>query len=61
LSPYCKIIGEHGPVEDSYNYGTVIMLQNGVSFESFPKKVEKEAKEIQQYFKKWLEDEKKFW
>jgi len=36
------------------------MLQNGVSFESFPKKVEKEAKEIQQYFKKWLEDEKKF-
>ena len=42
---------ELGPVEDSKNYGKVIMLQNGVSFDKFPEKVEREANTLERDFK----------
>ncbi len=57
--PYCKLIEELGPTEDKENFAKVIMFQNGVSFESFPKNVVSQAKSIAKDFDKILKAESK--
>lgn len=47
-------------MEDKENFARVIMFQNGVSFEAFPKGVISQAKGIAQEYDRTLKKEAKF-